>query len=294
MKRLGRAAYLIEVNGTSAVLKAEPPPPPAVWRRILRRITGGSLPFQNEMKVTTHVASMNLQGLSVPTLIGVTDSNQAVYSLLPGKDSRRLSPLQRDLLAAGLVRINAMARPPRFPWWKEVLFLALDAPLLLTLRRLVKSGLSLRSRLKATQFLLFYSLQTRFRRPALLHNDLVIGNVLVSDDDGVALIDFEDAVYDRRFVLADAVDIAFDSTQQTLDLHWLRRYAGAMASAGFDELSDEELLMGCVRACLIRHCAHRMVSSRLGESERLEIRRFTETVLINSNSYLRWFREQHD
>jgi len=293
VRKLGRSAFLLENEGVFYILKKQPDAPPSAWRRVLRRVTNGSLPFQNEIKTTAHIGGMDLGALSVPQLVRLDADGSMILSRLAGIDSRSMSAAQRGTLLDGLFKINTCAAPPMFPWWKEGLFRLLDSPFPLSVRRLWRSGLGLRDRLKAIRLLSRFVLTTRFSRSVLLHNDLVIGNVMIDGEASVGLIDFEDAIYDRHFLLADAIDVSFDSQTFHLDMRSIDYFSHRMIDAGFSELSSRSALTACIRCCLLRHCAHRMVSVKTSGTQRMAVESFVTGTLMNPRNFSIWLEQQN-
>lgn len=289
MKKLGRNTFLAERDGRKIIMKMEPPPPSSIVRRILRRVTGGSLPFANELAINHYMHDVDFQGFRFPRLIANPSAREAIMEYVDSSEDRNLSEAELEKLLEGVFCYSQLCIPRRRSLIREGLFQALNAPLLLTTRRLLKSRLGAKATIMSLVSLWTGYFDVRESAAFLLHNDLVIGNVLRTQEGELLLIDFEDSIRDRAFFLADCVDLAFSLDNLSLKKGVVTSYFNRLVTLGL--VRRDVNFLTAVRICMIRNCAHRLVSSKLSDSEKRNIGVFLRQTILQKDEFEKWLNK---
>jgi thiamine kinase-like enzyme len=124
-----------------------------------------------------------------------------------------------------------------------------------------------------------------------LHNDLAFSNILLAEDGSPIFIDFEDAIFEKKLILSDLVDLLFDWWTVSLNMndieHAWRRLARALT---VDPRAVN--MRSHIRVCLIKTALNALRSTHAFARDKNAIRSFL-LVLLDSHQYEIWLQEQY-
>lgn len=290
--KIGRCVFVLCEKERKFIVKKEPPCPNIIWRIILRKITGISLPYENELLINRELKSSRFYSLRFPIMLGVDDEGSMRFEYLDGFESRDFSPEILERLLDGLFEFNTSCITVHKKLINSLLFSFHESPLISSLFMLKKSSLASFRKGKLALIVIWHCLTNKNKKDVLLHNDLVISNVFILKKEYQAiLIDFEDVILNSNFVLADCVDILFNSDELSLDMKKVRDFSNRLMLFGVRIKSDYERDQ-LVRICLIRHCVKKLISSKISIEDKSKIRVFLESVLSKNDKYRCWILEQ--
>src|SRR5690606_34869518 len=118
-------------------------------------------------------------------------------------------------------------------------------------------------RLRLLAHLLGTIWSTNTGRHSLIHNDLAIGNILKDKEGTIYFIDFEDATFTSRFILADIIDATTQGTTfdiSTAALHYQRLCGGDINSRS---------ARNSLKLAIIRNVMHRLCSPKVSKETKL-------------------------
>lgn len=293
-EKLGRACYLIEDdNGLLLVLKLQPP---AVnyKNKIVRFIVGGSIPFTNEIKVNMALRDKQnkLTSLNFPMLMITDHKNYFIISYIDYLKETTLNELDNQkTIAKALVEFQLTEVEFNDTCIKVIIKNIMQKPgmkLLRILQSLFIREYGFKLSIKCCWLLikcLFYSRSTNF--PIFIHNDLDRNNVLLNEKNELFFIDFEDSIYEKKFIFVDIIDLAFNQCDCTISSSLINDY--------IHELRDNKVNVDSIdikvqiRFALLRRLILLLVSKKRSESQKNMYKYFLEKVILNDQNYSEWY-----
>jgi thiamine kinase-like enzyme len=123
-----------------------------------------------------------------------------------------------------------------------------------------------------------------------IHNDLLPNNLLTDKEGNVYIIDFENVLYEKKWILTDIVDLALNINDMSLDVKLINDYIKKLKDI---KINEEELNINAQLRLIILKRIIQAISSRNFEKEqKKELWKFlNDTFLIKENYYV-WLESQ--
>jgi hypothetical protein len=285
---LGRASFKISLGGRVLMVKYQPKCG-SLLSRFTRRLVGGSLPYLNEPRVNALLQSNTFDDFSFPRLISNHLPSCCVYEFVA--DARKLNgriPDDKSDLTTAILELHAVRDRIRKPLLEKALFSLLERPVYRTLKMAAFSECSTQAKIKILLMAVKYSLIQKKLPGVLLHNDLNWSNIIFNKQGKPVLVDFEDAIFERKWVLSDLVDLLFDFETASLDTAqledaWRQLACRLKIQPGALKFKQQ------VRLCLIKSVLAALSSGLELPCDRRVMGSFLKT-LLNNTRYNSWFR----
>lgn len=287
IRRLGRAAYLCKRRERLIVVKRAPQIA-SLLSRVVRSIVGGSLPFRNEWFINKTFTMQDYSAFNWPRMVDGKCGDHLEFEYLEDMVPAETAN-ERESAVTGLLELNSTRPLILKGRMEDFLFRLLERPPYTLVRRTLFSGQALRNKFRIIIRVLDFSLRQRSLGLVLLHNDLAFSNVLLAPDNTSFLVDFEDCVFERKWILMDFIDLTFDRNKLFLDYSAVNEYSRqlfARINVDADTWVPDEL----VRICLIRHALYSAENPDFDADTRRKMTMFLE-VLLSLDAYEMWRTE---
>jgi hypothetical protein len=205
LKKIGRNTYF--VNGKH-ILKSESPSKTVV-KKIMRLFLGGSLPFQNE--VAFHLANKDF--LCMGEVLELNKTNVLVVKFIENEIDKLHQMKIREIALSVFFKLSHYNIHNSFSILKRVLFYIMEHPTFRTIRECLNSK-DMNFFLKIKLIIHTVSLHRKInkikniKKNILIHNDMALNNILILNDE-VVLIDFEDSMFIKDWILVDITDLYY-------------------------------------------------------------------------------------
>ena len=289
-QRLGRGTYRVRSQGSTVILKQQPPSTTAI-SRLSRRLFRGSLPFRNELRIAAHFMAHPPTRLAVAKPLASDGRTFVLFEDLPGHRPKTGDAGLARQMVPGLVEF-ALAPLPGLPTMAQrAAFWVLQAPTARVLQRSlsarVRAAIGLRGAVRCLLVLAATTAATRRQRRAInIHNDLAPHNILVLAGRPFVL-DFEDTVQDSRWLLTDVVDAAWDRSTLELDLDAVRELAAVQAGNGFHFALRRQL-----RFAMLRRSLMWIANGEVPDSMRPRLVALLRKTLLSRRGFASWCGER--
>ena len=231
--KLGRSCYLIidKITKIKYTVKLEPQTNGKL-HSIFRQLVNGSLPFQNEFRVNNEILKIKRLDFKIPEII---DSQTSLYFLSNFINQKKINNTEyiNDSLnykiCLALLSIAKIKRPIKWNFFKELTFRFMESPsrrILIDVHKACRSNnLSFFKAFKLILKLEFI----RFKNikkvpPNLIHNDLGFNNILIDHSNQIFIIDWEDALWEKKWPLVDITDLVLNVQIGNFNKHLLVNY----------------------------------------------------------------------
>lgn len=289
IKRLGRSAYQVAVNGQVRVRKYQPPVGGAA-AMISRLIFGGSLPFRNERRVMRILSEHAFGWLRYPRPLDMDAKDYVDYEYVSGEDVRCATGCDQERIINSLLEFGALGSKHRLAGFEGFVLGLLESPTIRTLRWVLKSDLPPAMKWAACRVLLGKAVSDRTKQKVLLHNDLMFSNVRRGLSGDIYFVDFEDAIPESRFLLADAVDLLLRWDDCSMDMKALRHYWDALTSR-LGRIGSETEFKHQVRLGLLRLTAAGRQRAASTPEQRSSMDALFRTI-VDDGAYDNWYAGQ--
>jgi hypothetical protein len=274
---LGRAARLVSIDGEKAVLKSEPASK-GLLGRISRAIVGGSAPFRNEIAVNREFAGRSFRHFLFPRLLQTYDGSHMLFEYVEGEDFSQPTGQAVAQCLDALFELNTSGLAVQKGPAERLVFWAIEHPSMRILRLLWAQKYGVGQRLNVVKLLCRFHLTAEDLGEVTLHNDLMFVNRMMTRDNRIVWLDFEDMLTVHHWVLVDAVDVLFDRERCTLDLESVEAYWRRFLDGHGKSFSRERFALQ-VRVCLLRHILFARRSALTSDAEGARLATFFATVL---------------
>ena len=230
--KLGRSCYLLidENSKDKMVLKFEPKVQNklhSIWRWFF----GGSLPFQNELRVLNTISTSEKKKFLNPKLFQNQFSSFYLMEYISNNEllpNHFFSDSIKINICSSLASFRKLNRPKKWNFFKECAFRILESPL----RKMFKMAfysykLYKIDILKLLILILKLEITRILKRkipPGFIHNDFGPNNIIIDSNSSIYFIDFEDALWEKKWPLVDITDIAIDEKTGMLDNQMIKTY----------------------------------------------------------------------
>ncbi len=289
LKRIGRSAYVMELNGKKFIRKSSPPVD-GIIKKLSRRLFSGSLPFRNEKRINEMLLDSQFKHFHFPKVIHGFNEKFIDFEYLHGRDADILNLEEKKIALLGLLEFNRLAGQYHVTGFEGIIFRLIESPSIKILKLLYHSDIVATKKLKSINILLKYHLFFGNVNYVLIHNDLMFKNIIISNDNTINFIDFEDATKERVFVLADAVDILLDRKNINININILSEYCKNLLSIA-PKTQKKINIKEQLRICLLRLSLASMLSSSTSETEKIKMRLLFD-ILLDDEQYIMWWDTQ--
>ena len=220
IEKLGRSCYLIidRITNVQYTVKSEPQVNGKL-HSIFRQIFRGSLPFQNEFRVSNEILDVIGLDFKLPEIIKL---KRRCFFLSKYIDQKYVNRIENNnyiltsKISLAILSIASIKRPRKWNFFKEYTFRLMESPSRRIFIDVYKAcRLNNLSVFKAFMLVLkleFLRLRSIKKVPAnLIHNDLGFNNILIDHFDQIYIIDWEDALWEKNWPLVDITDLAIDA-----------------------------------------------------------------------------------
>jgi len=245
------------------------------------------MPFLNEYAVNMTLLNGHFSDFCFPKMLEAAPGRCLVFEYIEGIPCRPYDPAVAARCLSAILEFNALRATERKPLMQRLLFPLLERPPYRIVQKALRLKLGWITVLKILCLLIGYSSCHRKQSPVLLHNDLAFSNTILTPDDRLVFMDFEDAVSEGKWPLVDAVDILFDRQRLCLDLGQIRTYLQAL-SARCGISFTAKGMRAQVRVCLLRHVLFAMSSTVLCCDTKERMAAFLP-VLLSGDAFAAWF-----
>jgi len=230
-KKLGRSCFLFLNKNKKYILKCQPEST-GVIHSLVRFIFGGSLPFQNELRIQKNLDEFQKIHFNTPKIIHVSQGKYYVSEFISQSAVLDIESISRELkskISFALFDIKRMKKPQGFCFFKNFAFRTLES----IRKKVVTDAINAKNEFEVSLFrVLRLLIKLEFKRiflykkiPAsLIHNDMGINNILLDTDDSIYIIDWEDALWEKSWPLVDITDFSLKITTGDFDPHLLIEY----------------------------------------------------------------------
>lgn len=231
--KLGRSSFLIidKITKTKYTVKFEPESS-GILHSIFRELFNGSLPFQNEFRVHNEILKIKGLDFKVPEIIDSQTSFYFLSNFISQKKLNNKVDIDDSLnhkICLALLSIAKIKRPIKWNFFKEFTFRFMENPsrrILIDVHKACRSN-NIRF-FKAFKLILKLEF-IRFKNknkipPNLIHNDLGFNNVLIDHSNQIFIIDWEDALWEKKWPLVDITDLALNVKTGYFNISLLDNY----------------------------------------------------------------------
>jgi len=129
-------------------------------------------------------------------------------------------------------------------------------------------------------------LQKKLKQGWLLHKDFERNaNYLVTDDRKIYFIDFEMTAIEKRWIMTDIVDLAWDVENMSIDHDLITEYLKEI-----DEIYDKSIeLLTQARLILLRKAVYFIRGTKYSQEMNKQIINFIKDVLLDARSFELWY-----
>ena len=286
-EKVGRSTFLIKNKNSEniKVLKYSSPSK-SIHKTIYRIFLGGSLPFQNEIRVLQKIMTTKDLEFKIPELIAFNQKKFIESEYIPKKLISNKEKF-KDLLVRSLSSIKNIERPVKWFFVKEYIFNILESPM----RKTIWLCFRLKKKYNVKIFKIIYAilkldyLRSRNQEkisPSVVHNDLGYNNIIYGKDSIIYLIDWEDAIYEHRWPLIDLTDMSLNYNNGQLDNNFLNKYFSfnKLANDNNKDLIGYHVMFGHIRVLLLAINAETL-NSDITETLIQSLNNVVEKVLKN-------------
>ena len=276
-RQIGRGTYLIGLGDQQLIVKVRKSP--SLIAAAVTRLLGYGGGFRNECCFYQGVVQCG-PGLDVPTPLLVTDSVIVLerLSAFEGCDRDRWVNIERSVFDT-LAAIRKDLDPGRVPnLGAGFLFSLLRKPVpraFLDCRVLLGMPSAL---LRVLWFLVRSTRHVELGQPKVIHGDLGDNNVLVDVAGKIHLIDWEDAVFEKRWIHVDVTDLAWD-----LETGGIR---GSLIGCLMDRIGRDAGLH--IRFGLVRRALHLQTLARPTAAVKRQALEFLSETLLDAREFDLW------
>lgn len=299
IQKLGKTSFYVVGERDKAVVKTSRSPGRSRIHRCRRAILGGSVAFINERAILTCLNRSSVQCLQVPSLLATCDENLLAIQFLEGTSRagpNRASDQEATRVGQAVRDLGTLSPLTNLPWRSRVLWSLMRAPIcraaystLTAVRREMGWLAVLRSFAIISKLLLRRALIERQGQWCLIHNDLHRSNFIIRPGGEVAIIDWEDGIWSRRWWMINLVDSAWDGTTATLDKRTVRGFMGALPRR-----PAEAVLQVQVRFALQRRLADVLTLSNTTHEARMRRRRSYQRIVLSDRGFDQWWAQHRD
>ncbi len=287
-KRIKGSVFFVEDHkGQQFILKLKSNNRRSLIGKILAR---QSLSFRTELAVNKQLAKMDFNHLKTPTMSRTDGKTYMLFKYIPNT-GENYEKIPTECIAESLFEFSKSGINPYVSFTQKV-----TAPLFKTLTSLIRAIVTILPSDCGIEFVpkaLSVVMRSIFAQPTvpnamLLHKDLRFRqNYLVSETLGLFFIDFGSAIRERRWIMMDVVDLAFDAKRMYVNFDLIEQY--------YRILVRENLKVNLkvqVRIALIRKVIFYLRSREYSGDNKALFKIFLFRILLDDQSYDDWFNNR--
>lgn len=262
----------------------------SLFKRFFRNILGGSLTFKNEQLILEYFRASGEGSDVFPKLLDRGDDKTVILRVFPGVEANIYYDKDVEEYLSSLMRAFVSIRSIRFTHRQPVLFRVIQTGLFRVafyVKNIPKDCLSYNEKVVVMFSYLWLSLRSApailSQKPFFSHNDFYANNILKSEN-GITVIDWEDAVYGRLNPFFDIVDVAFDPFNLIIDIdvfYLLKRKDPVVVLLNSNDIKN------LVRSALIKNVLRVINSYRFDNN--LMAKEFLQKNLISRSGWHRFY-----
>ncbi len=284
IEKLSRSSYLVEKQGVKYIIK-EAIEPVSKSGRLFRFIFNTNIKFLNEQRVNTILREEKFTYVRIPKMIGKSERS-IVFELVEGKQGFSFDTVDESYASNALIEYQTKINNYTNYTLKDKILLYLLKPNIVFLRRLFTysfRNIELSLLLKGLSCLFRMSFFKKQKRALLIHNDLLPNNIMTDNSNRLIFLDFENSIYENKWILTDIVDFAYDPLIQKFNINYFKNYLSKLAELGF-ALNDSYIFIQ-VKVLLIKRLIQVLTSNKFNSKLKELNKKYLFEVLLNSKSF---------
>jgi len=293
--KLGRSSYIVKYNGKECIKKTNPQPE-SISGLILHILLRGSVKFTNELKINMALNKKQYENFNFPKTINSDGSSYIIFDFVDGTEGINMTNDNYISFIKSLVEFQTSKLELEHKVTHKLIINILRLPFNILRRALklyITNIINLRMILQILQVLISSSIcQKKLQTCLFIHNDLLPNNLITDKNDVVYIIDFENSLYENKWILTDIVDITFDIYRMKLDFKIINKYLHELEKKG---IRTSEIDITCqIRLVLIRRMLQAISSNRYSKESKEIFISFLRRILLNDKEFIRWFSNMED
>lgn len=247
--------------------------------------------FKWEMHFNRELSSTLFNVLKFPKTICTDGKSYIVFEYITGKSLPTVL-VDPEVIVEAIVELQEFVLGRQRMFHKHIIG-PLRSVSTSTIRGILSIGpkeLGLKDTTKALRvFVSMFRKQKKHPSGGWVHKDLKNdGNYIVDAEGNFYLMDFEMVVNEKKWLLVDIVDLAWNPESLDLDYRLIQRYSNAIDIKGTWQLN----LLAQIRVALLRKAIFYTRREKYGQKERERIKRFISGTLLNEAAYNNWIAGQ--
>lgn len=294
LKKVGKSSFLVK-NKDCLYINKNNLKPVSISGRILHIIVGVSIKFKNELMVNKEINLKKFKNFKYPKMVDTDNDSYMVFEYLDGIEGINTTNIYCTNLIKSLVEFQTSDYKLRHILIRKISIKILRLPLNVMRRAftMINSTISLRIALKILKVLIKSSYyQKKLNKGFWIHNDLLPNNLITINNKTIYIIDFENTLYECKWVLTDIVDISYNIDNMQFDFELVLYYLNELKKKCIP-ISNIKIDIQ-VRLVLIRRMLQSLSSKRYSNKEKENFLDFLCNVLLNDNRYNCWFKGMVD
>jgi len=270
--------------------------PNKLINNMFRKIFGAGMSFYNEIVINEILNENNYDFLSHPRLIEANfEDNKLIFNEIKGVNLKKekFDRFKQKKLIKSLIELQFSDVNMEKLKRKLILFVQKrQNPMFRTLKNLLKFTLRSKELLLSLKLLIIlFSLtlkQKRLKDTILIHNDLAYNNIMINEHDHIYIIDYENAVIERKWILHDIIWISLKKYGLNLDGKFINQYLHYLGNFCENKILSKLNIKAQFRMILIKRSLRTIVKKKDLEDEHYQ---FLVNILSNNDKFTQWFNK---